>query len=116
VPQHSFNVIYVGVGKVTGSVPTNIENINNCLIRPAKVISSAKKSLIARHRTYTHKEGVLVLGDEKESEFECLEDYEAGETVAVHWGFAVDRLTTEQESQLIKYTGHNISCLKNKKD
>ncbi|MBI3887979.1 hypothetical protein HY310_02830 [Candidatus Microgenomates bacterium] len=32
IPTHTFQVLFVGVGKASGSVPFNLETVNNCLI------------------------------------------------------------------------------------
>lgn len=37
IPNHLFQVLFVGVGKMSGSVPYNMDSINNCMIRWGKV-------------------------------------------------------------------------------
>src|SRR5664279_4791369 len=37
IPSHLFQVLHVGVGRASGSVPFNIQTINNCMIRWGKV-------------------------------------------------------------------------------
>src|SRR3989338_10707502 len=38
VPHHNFNVMYVGVGRLTGSVETNLQNMDNYRISYGKVL------------------------------------------------------------------------------
>lgn len=38
VPIHLFNILHVGVGRASGAVPFNLENVNHCMIRWGKVI------------------------------------------------------------------------------
>jgi len=38
VPIHLFNILHVGVGKASGSVPFNLDSINNCMLRWGKII------------------------------------------------------------------------------
>ncbi len=37
IPHHLFQVLHVGVGRASGSVPFNLESVNNCMIRWGKV-------------------------------------------------------------------------------
>ena len=38
IPNHLFQVLHIGVGKVSGSVPYNNDTINNCMIKWGEVI------------------------------------------------------------------------------
>jgi hypothetical protein len=114
LPHHSFNVIYVGVGKITGSVGFNIENINNCLIRPAEVVEIKDKLVIAQHRPYKFENNKLVLGKPVEAEFDYMPEFskiKKGDVISIHWNFVVDKLTQEQISNLINYTNVNVEAL-----
>jgi hypothetical protein len=116
LPHHSFNVIYVGVGKITGSVGFNIENINNCLIRPAEIIEIREKSVIANHRPYIFENNKLVLASSIKSKFDYMPEFlkiKKGDIISVHWNFAVDKLTQEQLDNLINYTNVNVDALNN---
>jgi len=42
IPIHLFNILHVGVGKASGSVPFNLGSINNCMVRWGKVSSKGK--------------------------------------------------------------------------
>lgn len=115
LPHHSFNVIYVGVGKVTGSVEFNIENINNCLIRPAEVLEVGEKVRL-RHRPYMFENGKLLLSQNVEEEFDWQPEFteiRSGDIVSVHWKFLVDILNDEQHKRLLKYTFLNVLALNN---
>ncbi len=116
LPHHSFNVIYVGVGKITGSVGFNIENINNCLIRPAEILEIKKNSVIAQHRPYKFEKNKLMLDKSKKTEFDYMPEFseiKKGDVISIHWNFAVDKLTQEQISNLINYTNINVEALNN---
>ena len=116
VPHHSFNVIYVGVGKITGSVGFNIENINNCLIRPAEVIEIKDKIIIAQHRPYVFENNKLVLAKPINSEFDYMSEFvklNVGDVISIHWNFVVDKLIEEEISNLINYTKINVDALNN---
>ena len=113
-PHHSFNVIYVGVGKVTGSVEYNIENINNCMIRSAEVIEVKEKTVVIKEKPYVFKENTLVLGKEIKKEIDYLPEFtslEKGNKVSIHWDFVVDKLEKKELENLKKYNEKNIQAL-----
>ncbi|MBT4352701.1 hypothetical protein HOD20_09275 [archaeon] len=117
VPHHSFNVIYVGVGKVTGSVEFNIDNINNCLIRWGKVKKINENKVTLSHQPYIFENKKMILSNEKEDEFEYLPEFidelKIGDNVSHHWNVVVDKLTDSQKKNLIKYTNKNVEVLNN---
>lgn len=103
IPHHSFNVLFVGVGNVTGSVEYNLENINKCLIRWGKfeednVVIKSKK-LIKRGGRLTWKDTVEEVGIDKE----IIPDLKAGESVAIHWKEVCSKLEKEEVRNLEKY-------------
>jgi hypothetical protein len=114
LPHHSFNVIYVGVGKITGAVEFNIENINNCMIRYGEVTKLNKSTAVIKHQPYKFNEGKLVLGNEIIEELEYLpefNDLKFGEVVSIHWNFVVDKINEKQLNNLKKYTKINVDAL-----
>ncbi len=116
-PHHSFNVIYVGVGKVTGSVKFNIKNINNCLIRLGEIVEVTNNKVTVKQKPYVYDENKLILSEETEEELDYLPDFVSlskGDIVSIHWNFVVDKLNTEQHNNLIKYTNYNINELNKK--
>jgi hypothetical protein len=114
IPHHSFNVIYVGVGKVTGSVPTNIENINNCLIRPGEVVEIRENTALIKHTPYSSDNNRILKSESVIEEFDylpLLTELQKGDTVSVHWKLVVDKLTAEQKYSLEKYTNINVHAM-----
>jgi hypothetical protein len=113
LPHHSFNVIYVGVGKVTGSVEYNIDNINNCLIRPAEVLEVGEKIKV-RHRPYKFEQGKLVLSAPMDEYYDyepMFTQLEVEDIVSIHWKFIVDKLDDDALKNLLKYTFKNVLAL-----
>lgn len=45
IPIHLFNILHVGVGKASGSVPFNLDSINNCMVRWGRVKEIEKKDM-----------------------------------------------------------------------
>ncbi|KKS65276.1 MAG: hypothetical protein UV35_C0045G0006 [candidate division WWE3 bacterium GW2011_GWB1_42_6] len=59
IPTHLFQVLHVGVGRASGSVPYNLESINNCMIRWGKVKKVNKKTAIVSLNSLKKVKGVL---------------------------------------------------------
>ncbi len=109
VPHHNFNVFYVGVGALTGSVETNLQNMDNCRVSWGKVAQVMPGGLLAVQTNPLEKqEGRIVLGDEETRTAMFLQkmipDVKKGDYVALHWGFASMILTETQLENLKKYT------------
>lgn len=114
-PHHNFNVFYVGVGMVTGSVATNLKNMNNCrisygrvlkkmndklLINTDKIIKINNKFSVKKEKTKTAIFLPVLIKDIKKNDF-----------VAVHWDFAPMKLTRKQVNNLEKYTNLTLSIM-----
>jgi hypothetical protein len=118
VPHHCFNVFYVGVGHTTGSVETNLANMNNC--RPAwgKVVEISANSMLVESQSVVLKKGKYVIGpDEKETAVYLdtfLPKVKKGDLVALHWGFACMVLNKEQAENMKKYTQKTLDVLNRK--
>lgn len=111
-PHHSFNVIYVGVGKVTGSVPTNINNMNNCLIRTGTVKEVKGLKATVEHTPYSEK---LVPSKPIVEEFDFLPEYtqiQKGDTVSIHWRFVVEKIKKCHYEALRLYNTRNLNALR----
>jgi len=107
IPLHLFQVLHVGVGRASGSVPYNLETINNCMVRWGTV-----KELNIDHLTLN------IYGLERKREKYILAQSEAtvayrgdflpgvkiGDTVAVHWGQAIKKLSKEETDNLEFWT------------
>jgi len=111
IPCHLFQVLHVGVGRASGSVPFNLDAINNCMIRWGKVEKIGRKKMtvklnslkkVGKHFKLTFKKG----------SFSYLSDFfhglNTGDVVAVHWKQVVKKLTTDEEKKLKKWTAEVI--------
>ncbi len=107
IPFHLFQVLYIGVGKASGSVPYNMDSINNCMVRWGKVEKKEKdyltinlNSLMKRGKKYN-----LIL---KKGRYtyrpEFLPNLKLGDTVAVHWREVVKKLTKEEVRKIEYWT------------
>ena len=86
VPHHNFNVFYVGVGRTTGSVPTTVQNMDNCRISSGKVAEVIGTNLIVATTTLAERDGKII---EEESTKtiaylpELMPDVKKGDVVAI---------------------------------
>lgn len=59
IPNHLFQVLHIGVGKASGSVPFNLKSINNCMIRWGEVVKvQNEKAVINLHSLELQKKSI----------------------------------------------------------
>ncbi len=107
IPTHLFQVLHVGVGRASGSVPFNLETINNCMIRWGKVKSlTASQATIDLHLLAKVKKGYKLVGSTISfpAAIKLVPNIKAGNTVAVHWKQLIKILTEEEEKKLDYWT------------
>lgn len=114
IPLHLFQVLYIGVGKASGSVPYNMETINNCMVRWGKVkkIKAGKLYLALNSLKRSDKKIVLT---SKNISFKYRDDFlpglKVGATVAVHWKQVVKVLDKKEEKNLEFWTKKVLTSL-----
>jgi hypothetical protein len=108
LPHHLFHVAFVGVGAVTGHVPTTLANMEACRPAWADVVGVRDGSLRLRGPTLVFRADELGWGPPVEREVRydpnVISDPRPGETVAVHWGWPALRLASSQRAGLEKYS------------
>lgn len=102
--HHNFNVYYVGVGMLTGSVDLNLQNMDNCRISSGRVIEIFPDKLIVAVMPLKKEDGKYILGEEEAKTIvylpELLPNVKKYDHVALHWGFAPMILSKEQNTFL----------------
>lgn len=107
IPNHLFQVLHVGVGRASDSVPYNLGSINNCMIRWGKVTKLYKGKLGITLNSLEQANGVHSLTFIREvMKFnkKFLGPVKVGDTVAVHWKQVVKILTTAEVRGLYLWT------------
>ena len=117
IPTHLFQVLHVGVGRASGSVPFSLESIKNCMIRWGKVKKikgtkmeidlSSIKPFSPRHSEVHEPKNLVpyeLTIEMKTLTFsrKFLGEIKVGDAVAVHWGQVV-KILTEQETKKLAY-------------
>ena len=115
VPHHNFNVFYVGVGRITGSVELTVQNMDNCRVSWGKVLDISAGKLVVETSCLKSKDDKLYLGKEEIKTAiyfpELFADLKKGDVIAMHWGFAVVKLDEIQAADLIKYTNRILEAV-----
>jgi len=114
IPHHMFHVAFVGVGAVTGHVPTTLANLESC--RPAfatvhargtEVIHVLRPSLVA-------KEGRLVWGSIQPEKLRfdpaVLGEVTLGQEVVLHWGWPALVLNPARADALRRFTDRSLAA------
>ena len=112
LPHHAFHVAFVGVGAVTGHVPTNLENMERCRPSWGTVVGVEPDRVRLRGPALASTGRSLELGPALERtvryEPELIPRLAPGETVAAHWGWAAARLAPDQARALARYTERSL--------
>jgi hypothetical protein len=108
LPHHLFHVAYVGVGTVTGHVPTTLANMESCRPAAAEVLEVRDGLLRVRGPTLVLRGATVDWGPPVDREFRydprVIPEARPGDSVAVHWGWPALRLTTAQRDALEAYS------------
>ncbi|MFZ5424945.1 MAG: DUF6390 family protein [Patescibacteria group bacterium] len=115
IPTHLFQVMHVGVGKASGTVPFNLESINSCMIRWGQVLSISSNTFTALTKYITQKSDGNYFISQVEETFEYVSDFlpnlSVGDIVAVHWKQPVKILTNAEVENLVKWTNNVLQVI-----
>ncbi|MFH1650328.1 MAG: DUF6390 family protein [Candidatus Woesearchaeota archaeon] len=115
LPSHLFNVIWVGVGKATGSVPTTLQNMDNCRPSWGTVKRVMKDHILVERQPLAYVAEQYCYGPSETRTVvylpEFMEGVKEGDVIAMHWGFACLVLSKEQQNNLISYSEKVIDTI-----
>lgn len=113
-PHHAFHVleIYPRAGLMrSGQVGPLLETMDRCRIRWGRVVEVSGDQLVVTSRRLELIDGRLQLGADRaevvdgwRSEAGLLGGVDPGDDVALHWGWACDRLSRRQRASLQRWT------------
>lgn len=110
IPHHLFQVLHVGVGQASGSVPFNINSINSCMVRHGKIIDVTNKSLIislAGLRLVKGKYLPKITSSSIPIHSALFCKPKVGDIVAIHWGQVV-KILKAQELERLELWSENV--------
>jgi hypothetical protein len=114
IPHHMFHVAFVGVGSVTGHVPTTLPNMEQC--RPAwgRVVEVKKESFEVDAPQLVADRGRLHLGATRRVQLPndpaVVPGIRVDDPVAFHWGCAALVLSPGQSEALARYTRESLDA------
>lgn len=107
IPIHLFQVLRPGVGRASGSVPFNIESVDNCMIRWGEVQDRRDGRYLVDLNSLSLKKDKYILTKISSEALEVPGFTPAlglGSVVAVHWGQIVKILTEKEERNIELWT------------
>jgi len=110
IPTHLFQVLHVGVGRASGSVPYNLETINNCMIRWGEVEKVNKTSVVVNLNSLKKFKGKFILTKIRETQpfvSGFIQNLKKGDVVIVHWKQVI-KVLTENETKKITYWTNKV--------
>ncbi len=114
IPTHLFQVLHVGVGKVSRSVPYNLESINNCVIRWGEVKKIDKLSATVKLNSLKKVGGLFRITQITET-FPYIPsfvtDMKVGDNVTVHWKQITKMLTKEEAAKISYWTNEVLKAI-----
>ncbi len=122
-PTHAFHVfgVYPWSRLLATGQPEPLHVLDSCRIGWAEVVAVEPEQLLVRHSHLSYDGGVLSLGPVVEERIGHRVDGTSfigpvapGDRVAVHWGFACDRLTEGEVSQLERWTRWQLDAMRNR--
>ena len=114
IPHHTFHVTFVGVGAVTGKVATTLENMEMCRPAWARVVEVADGTLLVEKPSLVLDRGRLGIGASARATYDFdprfLPGVQAGDHVALHWGWPAVVLEPTQLARLREYTARALDA------
>jgi hypothetical protein len=118
--HHSSHVLRIMplVGLARTGLPTELVDVmSRCLVRPGRVVTSAADGLTVESRALESGPLGLTLGPPRLERVAWkidgrgfVDDVAPGELVAIHWGWAADRLTPAEAATLLDVTRGNLAA------
>jgi hypothetical protein len=114
-PTHSFNVLLIGVGRTSGTVPTNIITMNKCIVSVGELLRITDRQLIVHSKQLKILKGELIFSEPEIQYIDYIKEFlpvlKLKDKIAIHWDFACKILSESEEKNLRKYTQKNIDAL-----
>ncbi len=108
VPHHAFHVAFVGVGEVTGHVPTTLANLESCRPALGRVTGRAPGRIEVERVPWVVGNGRLEDGAPTRTwlsyDDRILGSFALGAAVAVHWSHPAIVLSEPQAERLQRWT------------
>ncbi|MFC1653840.1 DUF6390 family protein [Patescibacteria group bacterium] len=111
VPIHLFNILHVGVGRASGSVPFNLESINNCMVRWGEVLKIENEEVLVGLRSLNKKKEVVVEKVKQKHSIDLVGSLRKGDKVLCHWGWVAKKTNPEEVERISFWTKKLLESL-----
>lgn len=114
-PHHSFHVFIFGT--VTNKINLNTLALKDiCRVGWGRVIDKKRKDrLFIKYQPIEARGGSLIFGKVIEKEIvwnkKIIPKIKLGDTVSVHWGMAVEKISAKKSAELKKHTLHTLKLI-----
>ena len=112
VAHHVFHVAFVGVGAVTGHVPTTLPNLEACRPAWAEVVAVGEQELeVAGPTVHAHGPRLALEGRTPRTlryDPKALDGVRVGSRVAVHWSWPALLLDARSSHELERWTARSL--------
>jgi hypothetical protein len=112
LPHHLFHVAFVGVGAVTGHVPTTLANMEACRPAWSEVTGVSDGRLSLRGPALVARETSIELGPDVDQDLpydpRVIVEPRPGDSVAVHWRWPALQLAPQQRRALETYSQRSL--------
>jgi hypothetical protein len=99
----------------SGAADAVLETMDHCCVRWGQIHAVLGAELLARAQPIALEQGKLILADPRIETVQrwvdgrgFVDEAQTGDWVAIHWGWACDRLTVRQRANLERYTRRHI--------
>lgn len=114
IPHHLFQVLHVGVGQASGSVPFNIKSINECMIKYGKIKSLQEGYLVVdllKLQIIRNKYVVRTVSEKVTINNALFFKPKVDSCICTHWGHIVKCLSQIEEKKLQFWTKEVLSIV-----
>jgi hypothetical protein len=110
--HHSFHVMHIH--SITGKLKFTFSNIDKCRISSGTVTKIMEDKLAVEYEPVEMHEKMAIgkpVIREINYDKKFLGKIKIGDTVAIHWGYAVQKISGRQKQRLQKYTLQNLDAI-----
>lgn len=111
IPIHLFNIIHIGVGKASGSVPFNLDSINQCMIRWGRIKHIRQDKALIKLNSLDSTYQLIQKETEIAIEPNITPNLKTGDVVTAHWGTIAKKINSRELSNLKYWTAQFIAAL-----
>lgn len=114
IPFHLFQILHVGVGRASGSVPFNLNSQSQCMIRWGNVLKIKNNKAFLELETLSYKRNKYGLKKIKKwfgFNPEIVSDIKVGAIASVHWGQIIKILSKSESKNLYLWTNFTLDTI-----